>query len=324
MTSLAESDLVRSGVPIAGSSVWTATSFGTMADCSIRLDSAMLDDLARLQAVVAREADLPEDAEPERITLPSFLPLLDAMERELLTGRGFLVIRGFPTQRLDEDAVATFSEWIGANVGRLLPQNEAGDLLYAVQSERSLDGEALFTSKTNMAIAWHTDAGDLAPVPDYVGLLVVRRAETGGASLVVSVHSLYNILLAEYPSHLQRLVKPYYYYRSRSDNPQDSHLVSFPIIERFDGMVTMRYNRQRIERGHELAGVAMTSDDIAAIDCMEAVLGRDGLRFELALDPGDLLLLHNRLVVHTRTAFSDSPGDDLGRLLYRLWFARRR
>jgi alpha-ketoglutarate-dependent taurine dioxygenase len=295
-----------------------------MADCSVRLDSAMLDDLARLQATVAREADLPDDAELERITLPSFLPLLDAVERELLTGRGFLVIRGFPTQLLDEVAVATFSEWIGANIGRLLPQNRAGDSFYAVQSERSLDGNALFTSKTSMAIAWHTDAGDLAAVPDYVGLLVVRHAQTGGASRVVSVHSLYNILLAEYPSHLRRLVRPYYYYRSRSDNPNDPDVVSFPIIERFEGMVTMRYNRQRIERGHELMGVAMTGDESAALDCMEAVLDRDGLRFELGLEAGDLLLLHNRLVVHTRTAFTDAPGDGLGRLLYRLWFARRR
>ncbi|HWO26241.1 MAG TPA: TauD/TfdA family dioxygenase [Kofleriaceae bacterium] len=312
------------GVPIAGPSVWTAQSFGAMADYSLRLDAAMLGDLERLHAAVARADDAPEDAEPGGLSLGSFLPLLDTTERELMTGRGFLVIRDFPTQLLDEDTVATFSGWIGANVGQLLPQNREGDWLYAVKDERSLDGDALFTSKTNLPIPWHTDAGDLAPVPDYVGLLVVRCARSGGTTQVVSVHSLYNILLTEYPDHLRRLTSPYYYHRSRPDNPDDPHFVSFPLIERFDGMVTMRYNRKRIEHGHQLAGVALTQGDIAAMDCLEAVLSRDELRIDLPLEPGDLLLLHNRLVVHARTAFTDPAEDASGRLLYRLWFARHR
>ena len=43
----------------------------------------------------------------------------------------------------------------------------------------------------------------------------------------------------------------------------------------------------------------------------------------MAFRPGDIQILHNHLMVHTRTAFEDWPEPDRKRHLMRLWLSDR-
>jgi alpha-ketoglutarate-dependent taurine dioxygenase len=48
---------------------------------------------------------------------------------------------------------------------------------------------------------------------------------------------------------------------------------------------------------------------------------RDELVYRFMLEPGDLLFLNNRTVLHGRSGFEDHDGLDNKRLMLRLWLA---
>ena len=46
--------------------------------------------------------------------------------------------------------------------------------------------------------------------------------------------------------------------------------------------------------------------------------------FRMRLQPGDMQLLNNHTMLHSRTSFEDHDAPDRKRLLYRLWLAPRK
>ena len=64
---------------------------------------------------------------------------------------------------------------------------------------------------------------------------------------------------------------------------------------------------------------AFTDRQIAAFEAFQDVAGR--LYFEMDFRPGDIQILHNHLMVHTRTAFEDWPEPERKRHLMRLWLS---
>jgi hypothetical protein len=72
--------------------------------------------------------------------------------------------------------------------------------------------------------------------------------------------------------------------------------------------------------GAEWPGIEPLTDlENAAIDCVESLALRDDLRLDMMLQPGDVQLLSNHTVMHTRTGFIDHDDPDRKRLLLRIW-----
>jgi len=310
--------------PIDGPSAWFFTGARSKAECSVVLSTEMIAEIRQVAREIEAKSKTLASVEREDFAFPRLIALAAAVEHELDDGRGFLVIKGFPVEALGESRSAIICWGIGNLLGRPMPQNLNGDRLYAVENKRSLDGDALFTSKTNVSIDWHSDAVYATRVPDYVGLFMVRASETGGATCLVSGHALYNALLREQPQHLRQLFEPYLCFRSGVIGPSEEPVIQVPVFERDNGVVTIRYNRQRIEHGYKLKGTALTSAEIEAMDCLEAFMNRRDLSLEFNMEAGEMLLLHNRLILHARSSFTDSIGPSRQRLLYRLWIQRER
>jgi hypothetical protein len=86
--------------------------------------------------------------------------------------------------------------------------------------------------------------------------------------------------------------------------------------------VYSKWNRNRVRSAQHLEGVPrLTAAQRAATDALDACLRRSDLMFTMVLEPGDVQLLDNHTMLHSRTAFVDADEPTRRRLLYRLWLA---
>jgi len=245
-----------------------------------------------------------------------------AIRRQLLHGRGFVVLKGMPVDRLPEEELSELYWQLGGKFGRQLPQNVPGDRLYSVRDEgyhigRDYGRVGVRFSKTTEGLQFHTDSAPalLGNTPDILGLFALQVARSGGESALVSAATLHNCLLAERPDYLERLYQPYHFDRSAEWREGEPRTLLAPIF-RWPGRVNIRYFRFYIPKGHALAGAPL---DEAPFDCLDSIANRPELQVTFSLQPGDIQLISNTFILHARTAFEDWPEPARKRHLKRLW-----
>src|SRR5262249_52438 len=135
----------------------------------------------------------------------------------------------------------------------------------------------------------------------------------------MSAHTVHNELLRRCPEQLDRLFDAFYFDRSLQMQPGEEPFVTTSVFDRVDGVVGIRYNRQRIERGYQMVGETLDSEDLEALARLDEVVGSPELALRFDMEPGDALMANNRLTLHNRTPFVDGDRPEQARLLYRLW-----
>ncbi|MBC2874201.1 MULTISPECIES: TauD/TfdA family dioxygenase [Streptomyces] len=243
----------------------------------------------------------PSDTGPAEAALAG---LAARVTQRLRAGRGFVVIRGFPVAgRTDRERAATCRR-LAASLGAVRPE-DPGDLVTVT------GGAGL--GKTDLALALHTDRTPAPHPPRVLGLLCVRPAAHGGETLLASGHTVHNRLLAESPWALPRLYQDFHFGRGAGF---DRHR---PVFRRHGADLRVHYNRRGIERAHHAAGAPLSPDDRAALDAVDRILSDPRTVLRVPLRRGDLLWLDNAVVLHGRTAFTDSPDPHARRCLVRVW-----
>jgi hypothetical protein len=95
-----------------------------------------------------------------------------------------------------------------------------------------------------------------------------------------------------------------------------------PIFEPVDGRFISRYIRKFIESASRFPDAPrLTQKQLAALDAIDRVLASPGIALELDFQPGDLQLLNNATIWHSRTSYRDFDDPSRRRLLLRLWIA---
>ncbi len=248
---------------------------------------------------------------------------LAEVERALWRGAGCAIVRGFP---VDSDGARELYLETAGRLGRVVPQTVSGTLVYSVRDEGySLDrdfGQAgVRTSKTTSAFGFHTDSPSrmAGHTPDVLGLLVLQTARRGGESIFVDGRAVYQAMLAERPDYVERLCRPFAVDRRAELPPGEAPFLDVPVFTvapRFH----VRYVRLYIEKGSELAGVALTEFEREALDYFEAVCAR--LAVTMELQRGDIQFLNNVTHLHGRTAYEDFPEPERKRHYLRIWLQR--
>jgi Taurine catabolism dioxygenase TauD, TfdA family len=246
-------------------------------------------------------------------------PVLDALEK----GRGFAVLTcpsSAPSAR--EEAVAIY--WLaGQLLGEPFAQNVQGVQLYDVcDTGQQLSQGARF-SVTSYESSFHTDNSFGDAILDYVGLLCLCPARTGGVSQMVSGFAVHDCLRRESPEVLEVLSRPFHFDRRGGVREGETATVCFPVLEQTERGPLFRYLRYWIEAGHEKVGEPLTREQVRALDVLDGVLARPELRAEFALKPGDMFFINNRWILHNRTAFEDHVEPERRRHLVRLWLRAR-
>jgi alpha-ketoglutarate-dependent taurine dioxygenase len=172
--------------------------------------------------------------------------------------------------------------------------------------------------KTNTEIRFHNDNAYNDTPPDYVGLLCLGQAMSGGHSRVISFHTAHNALLARHPNELPRLYQPFWFDRQREYHPGNSAVFAAPVFEK-PGELKARFSVHQINSGYALRGEPIDAKGAAAIAAMFEIVEEDGLSVDFDLEPGQMQFVDNRALGHSRTAFVDYPEPECRRHLVRLW-----
>jgi hypothetical protein len=245
-------------------------------------------------------------------------PVLDALK----SSRGFAIIEGVPTGRYSPQEMQAAYWLVGQALGRPFEQNVQGTLLYDVRDYGQDVARGARFSVTSAESTFHTDNSFGRSVPDYVGLLCLNPARSGGLSQVLSGYAVHNELLQHHPDVLEILYRPFHVDRRGGTLPGEPPTVQFPVLGWDGAELTFRYLRYWIEAGHQKAGQPLTPDQVRALDVLDDVLGRPDLRVEFHLEPGQMFFINNRWILHNRTAFEDYEEPQRRRHLVRLWLQR--
>lgn len=246
-----------------------------------------------------------------------------ALQRAFATtqGRwGMCLLKGFPVDRWSEED-AKLAYWgMGLHAGVARTQNPASEYMNNVRDEGGAYKAANGRSRgynTKAGLDFHMDSSDV------VGLLCRRTAKTGGESLVASTIAAAEELGRRRPDLLEVLKQPYYHHYQGSQDPSQPPYYACPIIGSDPAHFTMRVNRKNIvaaERDFpEVPRV--TPEQWAAIDLLEEIMADPRWCFRMQLEQGDLQLVNNYAIVHSRTPFEDFDEPDQKRHLLRLWLA---
>lgn len=242
-------------------------------------------------------------------------PALCALEE----GRGFVILNGVPVERYSPQELQAAYWLVGQLLGQPMEQNVQGTLLYDVRDTGQDVRYGARFSVTNAETSFHTDNSFGETVLDYVGLLCVQTAKSGGLSQVISGCAVRERLLQESPEVGEILSQPFHVDRRGGLRPGDAPTIRFPILD-WDGQeLTCRYLRYWIEVGHEKARQPLTPEQIHALDVLDRVAQDPDLRAEFNLERGDMFFINNRWILHNRTGFEDYPELERRRHYVRLW-----
>jgi hypothetical protein len=243
------------------------------------------------------------------------------MKRALEEGRGFAVISVPPNRYSAKEQSAAY--WlVGQMLGTPFEQNVQGTVLYDVRDTgQSVQYGARF-SVTNAESTFHTDNSFGDTVLDYVGLLCLNPARSGGESQIVSGFAVRDELKAKQPAAVDVLRRPFHVDRRGGLRPGDEPTARFPIFGGDERDLLIRYLRYWIEVGHEKAGQPLSAEQVSAMDTLDRVAAERPLRVQFMMKSGEMLFINNRWILHNRTGFEDFTEPEKKRHYVRLWLRR--
>jgi alpha-ketoglutarate-dependent taurine dioxygenase len=300
---------------------WSAATVDAASQWYFPLPSALL---AELRAVVdAKPGDLPvTELRLNESQRAAWSEAVAGPLRDLEDGRGFVILNGLPMRDLSQREAVGIYWLVGQLLGEPFAQNVQGTLLYDVRDTGQDVASGARFSVTSYESSFHTDNSFGDSILDYVGLLCLKSAKSGGISQNVSGYAVLDVLKREHPEVLETLQAPLYVDRRGGFREGESATVLRPVID-WDGQeLVLRYLRYWIEAGHEKVQQPLTEGQRHALDVLDATLQRPDLRVEFSLEPGQMYFINNRWILHNRTAFVDHSELAQRRHLVRLWLRR--
>ncbi len=282
------------------------------------LDEANLAEIdAAIRHALSRRIG-PAALRKEDFPLPGLAETLDEVRRELLFGRGFFLLRGMPVERYSPLEAALAYLGIGSHLGEAVSQNGKGHILGHVKNLNLdiRDPEVRFY-QTNALLEFHSDFSDL------VGLLCLRTSRTGGASSIVSSTTVWNEMVKRRPDIAEAMLGPIYYTRAGEVAPGMKRYSEMPAFTPWGGrMIAFYRSRTTAGKAQALPEVPrLTPKQREGMDFVEHLASDPGLRMDMDFRPGDIQLLCNHYVLHSRSAYEEWPEPDRRRHLLRLWLA---
>jgi hypothetical protein len=298
--------------PVAGPAAWRGED---VAGWQREFSAA---EIAEIEAAVDACRGDPAALSPANFSLPTLGPALRAILKELLEGRGFILLRGLPVQSWSRERQALAYLGIGAWLGRFCSQNAKGHLLGHVK-DLGLDirDPHVRYYQTNRKLEYHTDSVDI------VGLLCLQPAKAGGESYIASSMTVYNEILRRRPDLMPALFEPFPTDR-RGEVPEGMKpWFDIPIYHWHAGRLSCIYVRQYIESAQKLFPEArrLTRAQVEAMDLMDELCNDPAIHLAMDFRPGDIQLLHNHQILHSRSDFENWPEPERHRHLLRMWLA---
>jgi len=245
--------------------------------------------------------------------LNGFENVLSDIRDEFQNGRGFVLIRGLPVDEMTRAQSAIAFWGIGTHLGRAVSQNGQGHLLGHV---KDVGGD--YADKNTRGYLSNSAMGFHADRCDYVALLCLQTSKSGGESRIASSVSLYNKMLKERPDLVEELCNDFYWSRIGEIPPGLGPFYLMPVFSFDQGFICIRGVSTQIYKSQGMEGVPDYSDkQHEALDYFKATVEK--LAFDMEFRKGDIQILHNHVILHSRRGFEDWEVLEKRRHLLRLW-----
>lgn len=211
----------------------------------------------------------------ELFPLPTLGEMLGCVAADLERGYGLAVVQGLPVAHRGRADLRTVFWGIGQHLGIPVSQNSSG--------------QKLTHGSTTDAFA--SGGSDVQAV-----LCLGTRHRVS----VVSSGAIFREVSSRRPDLADRMYGPWYFDRRGEELPGRAPHFSTPMACWSDDKLSVRYARADIaaaQRHQDVPRLGRAEEEL--LDLVDDLAGSDAFRFDIDLEPGDLLLVNNYTTLHS-------------------------
>ena len=251
---------------------------------------------------------------------PAYSVIVQAAEEAMLGG-GFVIMSGLPREYLTEEEFGFLNWAIGLHIGVPRPQGKLSQYMAEVRDSgtnyHAASGRGF---SSNSELTFHTDGADISTLGCF------NTAKTGGMSMVTSSLAVWHQLRKEFPDLAEAATDELFYFSRQQEEAEDEGpYYGQRLFEECDGLIFGKWNWNRLRTAQDIDGVPkFTKKQREIMRYLDEIIQRPSHLYTMYLKPGDLQIMNNNTVFHSRTAYEDHTEVEKKRLLYRLWIAPKK
>jgi alpha-ketoglutarate-dependent taurine dioxygenase len=279
------------------------------------------DCLDEIQGMLAEQRRAPVPTlllQPEHFELAACRRWMADVRDRLDNGPGLVVLDRLPLETMSQEEAVQVYWVLGSLIEPPVAQEWKGTVIFDVRDERQPFTADTRGTLTPVGLEMHNDSSMGEAPPNYLGLLCFNTAKKGGMSIASSALAAHNHFCRTRPDLLERLYGTFYR-DHQSYQAADAAATNFRPVFSIEPEFRVRFNARHIFRGYEKTGRTLDRLGAEAVEAMDAFLSDAGNRLDFWLEPGQIQLLNNRVIVHGRTPFEDHAEPERRRHLVRLW-----
>lgn len=294
---------------------WKGPSLSKTDDWTYNLNASDIREINQaLSYVKSKNLKVPNFSKKD-FPLPCLSNILTQTLEELEHGHGIKLIRGIPVENFEVDDALIIYWGLCSYLGKAVAQNMMGELLGHVKAVGNNWNKNfnLRGYQTPVHLPYHCDKSDI------VGLLCLKAAKEGGISSIASSISLHNELLRTRPDLLDELYKPFYIDHRGEEFEGDDPFYISQVFSIYKGRFFARFGQKYVESAQRFSEVPrLTKKQIEAMNLFSDLALSEEFRLDMEFKPGDLQLLNNHFMVHSRTEYEDHEKEEERRHLIRI------
>ena len=245
--------------------------------------------------------------------------ILELKQRCLIHGNGFFILDGICFSNFTKEHIQEIFRLISISLGQLYVQNIKNEKFVVITDE----GKSMKTGgryhQTKEGGSFHTDSPQWENVPDFIGLLCIRPAKTGGESKFISAYTVHNQILKSHPNFLQSLYKNFHFDKRNEFKKNESPTTFEPIFRYENNELKFRYLRNYIDDGQKLVNQPLTNEQNHILDELDKIVHDEKFAVSYDLQKFDMTFFNNHRIIHGRTSFEDFADFDKKRYMVRSW-----
>lgn len=298
---------------LEGKCVWTAADFADAESYRRELTREMLAELEVAAKDLLATNKPTYEIEFRAAPLNATAPLLQAAYDDVENGHGFTMLTGLPVGEWGFEVSRAALCLLGSHFGQITRQNRAGEYVLDVTDKSNPLSSQARGYHSNDFLDYHNDGTNI------VALMCLETAKIGGESMLLSAASIYNIIARERPDLLPVFMRGYRHSRRDQAEPGQAPVMESPtpVFSFIDGVFHNCYSRVSIDSSLD-QGLVHSAQEREALDFYDEVMARPEMALAMEFRIGDIQLVNNFTLLHSRKAYIDHSAKRRRHLL-RLW-----
>ena len=243
-----------------------------------------------------------DDSQPDLRTIAH-------MVRKAVIDKGYIVFRNFYYDLNDLEKTKSLFIQLCEMVGTPISHDQHGSIVWDIKSNPNSTGLVKTYSEHNHQAELHTDSQYSLYPEDMFALLSLQKAKCGGG--ISHLKSLKNILhrLKMLPDgdEVIRILSntdfPFIVPNVFKKNNSIKHEFNFGPILRDN---EIRFRIDTFEKAFQVDNSFCTEEQLDAYGKLKKVITDDLDLTEFTMEPGDLIVINNKTMLHGRSSFTDS------------------